>query len=137
LAMEQGRVNSTTTTHTHAPTVQMGYMDFVLKSEAPSSAAAAAAAGAPLSGSSNLLDSNVDDGDNNSRSCAPASALSSVVFLYRLVRGICARSYGVEVALMAGIPTSLVHLAKTKSDALSRDTAFYEDLNTLAKLIYP
>jgi DNA mismatch repair protein MSH6 len=133
LAMEQGRVNSTTTTHTHAPTVQMGYMDFVLKSEAPSSAAA----GAPLSGSSNLLDSNVDDGDNNSRSCAPASALSSVVFLYRLVRGICARSYGVEVALMAGIPTSLVHLAKTKSDALSRDTAFYEDLNTLAKLIYP
>lgn len=128
LAMEQARVTTAATSQSHALPVQMGYMDFVLKSEAPPSACVAST----TTVGNNLGDH--DGSDNTSRSCAPAAALSSVVFLYRLVHGICARSYGVEVALMAGIPTSLVHLAKSKSDALSRDTAFNEDLRSLAKL---
>ncbi|KPI87746.1 putative mismatch repair protein MSH8 [Leptomonas seymouri] len=133
LAMEQARVSSAATAQIHAPTVQMGYMDFVLKSESPQPAAAAATTAASESTTPGTPFGD-DDGENTSRSCAPASALTSVVFLYRLVRGICARSYGVEVALMAGIPTALVHLAKSKSDALSRNTAFQEDLHCLGKL---
>ncbi|KPA80136.1 putative mismatch repair protein MSH8 [Leptomonas pyrrhocoris] len=132
LAMEQTRISCAATAQTHAPTVQMGYMDFVLKSEAPPSVAAAAATSSTIPGDP----FGNDNSENASRSCAPASALTSVVFLYRLVPGICARSYGVEVALMAGIPASLVHLAKSKSDSLSRNTAFHEDLRSLLKLTH-
>lgn len=135
LAMEQARISSAATSQTHAPTVQMGYMDFVLKSEGPAFAAAPAASAQPPVGNGFFSNHAIEEGETTSRSCGPASALSKVVFLYRLVRGICARSYGVEVALMAGIPTSLVHLAKTKSDALSRDTAFHEDVRSLARLV--
>lgn len=55
----------------------------------------------------------------------------SITFLYRLVRGICDRSYGVEVALMAGIPPTLVHVAKGKSAELARRATVHENVETL------
>lgn len=57
-----------------------------------------------------------------------SSAVPSITFLYQLVPGICARSYGVEVAMMAGIPPALVELAKAKSTELARRTALHEDV---------
>lgn len=116
LAMEQARTAASASLEAGAHAVQLGYMDFVLKSDAV----------APCT-----------DGDlsETSRSCPPIASVSSVVFLYHLVRGICARSYGVEVALMAGIPTTLVQLAKRKSEALLRQSAFHEDVRGLEKLL--
>ncbi|AIO02339.1 mismatch repair protein MSH8, putative [Leishmania panamensis] len=116
LAMEQARRATQTPTDTRARAVQLGYMDFVLKSE---TAAA-------------FSDEKANDA---SCSCAQGSCVSSVAFLYRLVRGICSRSYGVEVAVMAGIPHTLVQLAKAKSEALSRETAFHEDVRSIEKFI--
>ncbi|CBZ26043.1 putative mismatch repair protein MSH8 [Leishmania mexicana MHOM/GT/2001/U1103] len=116
LAMEQARTATPTPTGAHTRVVQLGYMDFVLKSETATAFAD-------------------EDANDTSRSCAPASCVSNLVFLYRLVRGICARSYGVEVAVMAGIPHTLVQLAKAKSEALSRETAFHEDVRGIEKFI--
>ncbi|GET93265.1 mismatch repair protein MSH3, putative [Leishmania tarentolae] len=115
LAMEQSRAATMNSTDAHARSVQLGYMDFV-KSET------AATFGE-------------EEANGPSRSCAPGCGVPSVVFLYRLVRGICARSYGVEVAVMAGIPHTLVQLAKAKSEALSRETAFYEDVRCIEKFL--
>ncbi|KAG5490069.1 hypothetical protein JKF63_00188 [Porcisia hertigi] len=116
LAMEQARTATETPAGTTARAVQLGYMDFVLKSQTVAA----------------LVN---EDADDTSRSCAPGSCVSSVVFLYRLVRGICARSYGVEVAMMAGIPHTLVQLAREKSVALSRETAMYEDVRGIRKFL--
>ncbi|KAG5488595.1 hypothetical protein JIQ42_00203 [Leishmania sp. Namibia] len=116
LAMEQARTATLTSAGIRAPAVQLGYMDFVLKPEATATYADEEASDASLS-------------------CAPGSCVSSVVFLYRLVRGICARSYGVEVAMMAGIPHPLVQQAKAKSEALLRHTAFHEDVRGVEKFI--
>ncbi|KAK7199911.1 DNA mismatch repair protein MSH6 [Novymonas esmeraldas] len=113
LAMEQARTETAAlAADRHARAVQLGYMDFVLKAEPT----------APLA---------AGDADGGNGSCATGPCVSSVVFLYRLVRGICARSYGVEVALMAGIPHTLVQLAKSRSEALSRETAFHEDVRAI------
>ncbi|KAG5464021.1 hypothetical protein LSCM1_00200 [Leishmania martiniquensis] len=116
LAMEQARAAALAPAGTRAGVVQLGYMDFVLKSETT----AAFTDEAP---------------SDTSRSCAMGSCVSSVVFLYRLVRGICSRSYGVEVAMMAGIPHPLVQLAKAKSEALLRETAFHEDVRSIDKFM--
>ncbi|KAH8611235.1 MutS domain [Trypanosoma vivax] len=46
--------------------------------------------------------------------------IPTITFLYRLVPGICTRSYGVEVALLAGIKPAIVNNAREKSLELSR-----------------
>lgn len=85
--------------------IQLGYMDFALTS-APSSTAAAAAAPVP-----------------------------KITFLYQLVPGICDRSYGVEVALMAGVGPALVEVARDKSAQLARVTAMHEDIDAIQQFL--
>lgn len=117
LALEQARMMEERP-HDVAPSVQLGYMDFVLSAS-------------PTYKYPKLP----SDSSGPSLSPRDIGAVSCVVFLYRLVRGICARSYGVEVALMAGIPPSLVTLAKRKSEELSLQTALHEDTQTLQRFI--
>ena len=56
-------------------------------------------------------------------SCAMRPTSSSgkdfdLVFLYRLASGACPASYGLQVALMAGIPKQVVEAASTASEAM-------------------
>lgn len=45
----------------------------------------------------------------------------SVTFLYRLVTGVAERSYGLNVARLAGIPTDILELAAQKSRELEME----------------
>ena len=40
-----------------------------------------------------------------------------VIFLYKFVKGTCPKSFGLNVARMAGIPQHVLDIAKAKSDA--------------------
>lgn len=50
--------------------------------------------------------------DNNEK------RLPSVTFLYRLVEGVAERSYGLNVARLAGIPRDIFEVASKKSSEL-------------------
>lgn len=39
-----------------------------------------------------------------------------IEFLYKFMKGECPKSYGMNVALMSGMPIDIVERAKTKSD---------------------
>ena len=52
----------------------------------------------------------------------------SLTFLYQLVEGVAGRSYGLNVARLAGIPDDIIHLAAAKSRML-------EDIVTSARLV--
>ena len=56
-------------------------------------------------------------------------AQDKVTFLYKFVKGECPMSFGINVARMAGIPQSILNIAKTKS------TAFSQNLDQLTKLV--
>ncbi|KAL1933574.1 hypothetical protein VTP01DRAFT_7664 [Rhizomucor pusillus] len=43
---------------------------------------------------------------------------TSVIFLYKLVRGVAMRSYGLNVARLADIPKSVIQLAQSKSEEM-------------------
>ena len=45
-------------------------------------------------------------------------AIPSVAFLYHVVNGAAARSYGLNVARLAGIPNEILNLAAKKSHEL-------------------
>ncbi|ESL10307.1 mismatch repair protein MSH6 [Trypanosoma rangeli SC58] len=59
----------------------------------------------------------------------------TITFLYRLVSGICTRSYGVEVALLAGIPSSLVNTAALKSHELASWNDWQKDIRTIRQFL--
>ncbi|KAF5224888.1 hypothetical protein ECC02_001821 [Trypanosoma cruzi] len=62
--------------------------------------------------------------------------VSAITFLYRLVSGVCTRSYGVEVALLAGIPSSLVHMAAIKSHELASWNDRQKDIHTIRQFLH-
>jgi DNA mismatch repair protein MSH3 len=69
-------------------------------------------------------DSNVGESDNSELSPASASASSAtakVTFLYSLRRGVCHRSYGLNVARLADVPPAVVARAADKAAALEQD----------------
>jgi len=43
-----------------------------------------------------------------------------VVFLYKFAKGNCPKSFGINVARMAGIPKKALELAKAKSDKFNQ-----------------
>ncbi|RNF05239.1 mismatch repair protein [Trypanosoma conorhini] len=61
--------------------------------------------------------------------------VSAITFLYRLVSGICTRSYGVEVALLAGISSSLVGTAALKSHELASWNDRQKDIRTIRQFL--
>ncbi|SCU73212.1 DNA mismatch repair protein MSH6, putative [Trypanosoma equiperdum] len=70
-------------------------------------------------------------------SAASDSNIPTITFLYRLVPGICARSYGVEVALLAGISPGVVNTARVKSLELAKWYERQRDLGTVRGFITP
>ncbi|KAL1190540.1 DNA mismatch repair protein MSH7 [Cardamine amara subsp. amara] len=50
----------------------------------------------------------------------PRSCDQDLVFLYRLTEGACPESYGLQVALMAGIPNQVVEIASDAAQAMKR-----------------
>ncbi|KAH9582231.1 DNA mismatch repair protein MutS [Trypanosoma melophagium] len=63
------------------------------------------------------------------------NGVPAITFLYRLVPGICTRSYGVEVALLAGIPPALVNMASLKSLELAKMNDRHKELDTIRGFI--
>jgi DNA mismatch repair protein MSH6 len=59
----------------------------------------------------------------------------NIVFLFRLVSGICTRSYGVEVAVKAGIQDVIVGLAQKKSNELSKLLLEHQQLQLLKDFV--
>lgn len=58
---------------------------------------------------------NVDGVKNYHMAFSANEAKDVVVFLYKFVQGECPMSFGINVARMAGIPTSVLEKAKLKS----------------------
>ena len=57
-------------------------------------------------------------GTTNSSEGGEASTVPCVTFLYHLVNGAAARSYGLNVARLAGIPSEILCMAAEKSHEL-------------------
>ena len=53
--------------------------------------------------------------DNSHDDCNGNESSAAVTFLYRLVQGVAQRSYGLNVARLAGIPRDILEKATTKS----------------------
>ncbi len=81
--------------------MQLGYMDYVLR----------------------------DTPQHQSASGGEPSSVKEITFLYKLVPGICVRSFGVEVAVKAGIAVPVVEEAQSRSLALSRRTTQQQLVN--------
>jgi DNA mismatch repair protein MSH6 len=64
-----------------------------------------------------------------------SSSVKDIVFLFRLVKGICTRSYGVEVAVKAGVERSLVEMAQKKSNELSQTILRHQTLQLLKDFV--
>jgi len=72
-----------------------------------------------------LLDSEESDGKTEE---------DSLVFLYQLRRGKCPKSFGLNVARLAGIPTAVIKRAKIKSEQfLSEQELFKADVSELQR----
>lgn len=54
-------------------------------------------------------------GDNDDSTSSPGEDCDRITFLYKFVEGECPRSFGMNVAHMAGLPPSVMQLAKAKS----------------------
>ena len=93
LALEvQEQLREATEEASAAPSAQIGYMDYTTTAPPPSRSEAGA--------------------------LAMASSVTGVTFLYKLVPGVCSRSYGVEVAYKTGIAPHVVEYAKQMSERL-------------------
>lgn len=92
---------------------QLGYMDFAL-----------------VDGSDTITTTT-----NSSHNEEPVFVKKNIVFLFRLVKGICTRSYGVEVAVKAGIQDSIVALAQRKSNELSKLLLEHQQLQLLKDFV--
>ncbi len=82
--------------------MQLGYMDYFLHDQVQQSA---------------------------SDEVGKVSTVKQITFLYKLVPGICVRSFGVEVAVKAGIALPVVEIAQSKSLALAQRTTQQQLLN--------
>jgi len=47
-----------------------------------------------------------------------------LTFLYQFAKGECARSFGIDVAAMAGLPDSVVRLARKKTAQFDREVDY-------------
>jgi DNA mismatch repair protein MSH6 len=65
----------------------------------------------------------------SSSSSSSSNESTDVVFLYKFIRGVCSKSFGMNVARLAGLPSSLVSRAHTMSQH------FEERLEKAHKLI--
>lgn len=95
---------------------QLGYMNFSLVPRPPQ-AASDEAGGTSLSSSSSR------------------STINDIVFLFRLAPGICQRSYGVEVAVKAGVDRRIVEVAQRMSSKLSGTLAQRQGLLLLRDVV--
>ena len=55
-----------------------------------------------------------------------SSVVQRITFLYKMVAGICHRSYGVEVAAVAGIPSAILKVAQQQSQRLAAATTRHQ-----------
>ena len=71
-----------------------------------------------------FMTSQEEQDQGNTKSCSEGGevgdgkSVCSVTFLYHLVSGAAARSYGLNVARLAGIPREILNLAAEKSNEL-------------------
>jgi DNA mismatch repair protein MSH6 len=63
------------------------------------------------------------------------SSILNVTFLFKLVQGVCSRSYGIEVALQAGIAMPIVEMAQQKSRELSAFTVQQQALQIVKEFV--
>ncbi len=49
-----------------------------------------------------------------------------LIFLYKLIEGVCESSFGLNVARIAGLPLEIVKKAKIKSEEFEKDLKFKE-----------
>ena len=47
-----------------------------------------------------------------------------VTFLYKLISGVCSKSYGMNVAGMAGVPSTVINMAEEKAHQFELATGF-------------
>ncbi|CCW66969.1 unnamed protein product [Phytomonas sp. Hart1] len=104
--------------------VQLGYMDFAFSNISSN-----------ILKQTSSLESSCESNKHHDGSADSCHTLLAPTFLYRLVSGICSRSYGVEVAVMAGVAPHIVHLAKCKSEELARFTALHEDIDRIRSFL--
>ena len=75
--------------------------------------------------------------DESSKNCVTAKVtVEKVEFLYRLVPGICSRSYGVEVAAKAGLPPWVVAEAAKYSRKMQESAADAHHLQCLKAVMH-
>eukprot|EP01134_Creolimax_fragrantissima_P008209 CFRG8209T1 len=67
---------------------------------------------------------------NMHMSCLVDEAKRDVTFLYQLALGVCSKSYGMNVASMAGVPSSVVDRAEEKAKAME-ETGGYKRMTDL------
>ena len=56
--------------------------------------------------------------------CDHAWHRRDVTFLYKLVAGVCSKSYGMNVAGMAGVPSNVINMAEEKAHQFELATGF-------------
>lgn len=68
------------------------------------------------------LESNSSDStnDNNDESPSNPPVSEDITFLYKLVDGLAASSHGLNVAKMAGLPSSVLNVAREKREELEK-----------------
>lgn len=54
--------------------------------------------------------------------CCVEPGRRDVVFLYKLQPGVCSKSYGMNVASMAGVPASVIEVAESKAEEFERES---------------
>lgn len=61
-----------------------------------------------------------------------ATEESNITFLYTLSSGICDRSFGIEVARMAALPSHVLQIARQQANSLLQKACVEHDLRTIA-----
>lgn len=64
----------------------------------------------------------------------PQAPLTPITFLYTLASGICSKSFGIEVAQLAGIPQSVLTSAREQAERMLRTHNIRRDITTLRRL---
>lgn len=76
-------------------------------------------------------------GSLQSSSVPFSTEVAPITFLYTLTSGICSKSFGIEVAQLAGIPSSVLTTARVQAERMlhqhniSRDISTLKNLNTI------
>lgn len=126
--------------------IQLGYMDFAIAASQPllmmpsptppRSGGGITASPSVVAGGAIVKQESADSlaGFGHSQASV-ASTIDSITFLYKLVPGICSRSYGVEVAVKAGIAVPIVQEAQRRSRQLAKATMQHLMVGTLARIM--